>query len=187
MNKVVIFSAPSGSGKSTIINYLMQQGLNLHFSISATSRPPRGAEQNGVEYFFLTADDFRQRIERGDFLEYQEVYEGRFYGTLKSQVDSQLARGENVVCDVDVLGALNIKRHYGERALSLFIQPPSIEVLRQRLESRGTESNEEIEKRLARAAYELSFAPQFDAVVTNDRLDEAQAQALRIVTEFLAR
>lgn len=116
MSKIIIFSAPSGSGKSTIINYLMQQGLNLHFSVSATSRPPRGAEQNGVEYYFLTPEDFKQRIAQGEFLEYEEVYKDRFYGTLKSQVDAQLAKGENVVCDVDVLGGQNIKKHYGQRA-----------------------------------------------------------------------
>ena len=124
--KLLIFSAPSGSGKSTIINYLMEQGLNLHFSVSATSRSPRGQEKHGVEYFFLTPDEFRSRIENGDFLEYEEVYKDRYYGTLKEQVDSQLARGENVVCDVDVLGGQNIKKAYGDRALSLFIQPPSI-------------------------------------------------------------
>ena len=131
--KVIIFSAPSGSGKSTIINYLMQQGLNLHFSISATSRAPRGTEQNGVEYFFLTPEAFREHIAAGDFLEYEEVYTDRYYGTLKSQVDNQLAQGENVVCHVDVHGRQNIKKHYGAQALSIFIQPPSIEVLRQRL------------------------------------------------------
>lgn len=185
--KVIIFSAPSGSGKSTIINFLMQQGLNLHFSISATSRPPRGAEQNGVEYFFLSPEEFRQHIENGDFLEYQEVYQDRYYGTLKSQVDSQLERGENVVCDVDVLGALNIKRHYGGQALAVFIEPPSIAVLRQRLASRGTESEEEIEKRIARAEYELSFAEKFDTVITNDDLATAQAEALRVIKAFLDR
>lgn len=185
--KVLIFSAPSGSGKSTIINYLMQQGLNLHFSISATSRPPRGAEKNGVEYFFISPDEFRAHIEAGDFLEYQEVYANRYYGTLKSQVDSQLERGENVVCDVDVLGALNIKRHYGANALSVFIKPPSIEVLRQRLASRGTENAEEIEKRIARAEYELSFAEKFDTVVTNDDLATAQSESLSVIKDFLAR
>lgn len=185
--KVLIFSAPSGSGKSTIINYLMQQGLNLHFSVSATSRPPRGAEKNGVEYFFITPEEFRAHIEAGDFLEYQEVYENRYYGTLKSQVDSQLERGENVVCDVDVLGALNIKRHYGEQALAVFIEPPSIEVLRQRLSSRGTESEEEIEKRIARAEYELSFAEKFDTIITNDDLATAQGEALSVIKAFLSR
>lgn len=185
--KVLIFSAPSGSGKSTIINYLMKQGLNLHFSISATSRPPRGAEKNGVEYFFISPDEFRAHIEAGDFLEYQEVYANRYYGTLKSQVDSQLERGENVVCDVDVLGALNIKRHYGANALSVFIKPPSIEVLRQRLASRGTENAEEIEKRIARAEYELSFAEKFDTVVTNDDLATAQSESLSVIKDFLAR
>ena len=162
MAKVIIFSAPSGSGKSTIINYLMQQQLNLHFSISATSRPPRGTEQNGVEYFFLTPEEFRERIANGEFLEYEEVYKDRFYGTLRSQIDAQLAKGENVVCDVDVLGGQNIKKHYADRALSLFVQPPSIDALRQRLEGRGTDSEEVIADRIARAEFELSFASKFD-------------------------
>lgn len=183
--KLLIFSAPSGSGKSTIINYLMQQGLGLHFSVSATSRPPRGQEQNGVEYFFLTPDEFRERIASGDFLEYEEVYAGRFYGTLRSEVDRQLSRGEHVVCDVDVLGGVNIKRHYGDRALSLFIQPPSLEALRSRLVGRATDSPEVIEQRLERAAFELTFAPKFDTVVVNDDLAVAQADALRKVRTFL--
>lgn len=186
MSKIIIFSAPSGSGKSTIINYLMQQGLNLHFSISATSRPPRGTEQNGVEYFFLTPEEFRNHISQGDFLEYEEVYKDRFYGTLKSQVDAQLSKGENVVCDVDVLGGQNIKKHYVDRALSLFIQPPSIEVLRQRLEGRGTDSPEVINDRIARAEFELSFAKNFDHVIVNDDLATAQQEALRIIQDFLA-
>ena len=184
--KVLIFSAPSGSGKSTLINYLMQQGLNLHFSISATSRPPRGTEQNVVEYFFLTPDEFRAHIAAGDFLEYQEVYENRFYGTLQQQVDNQLAEGQHVVCDVDVLGALNIKRHYGEQALSLFIQPPSIEALRQRLEQRGTDAPEVIEQRIARAAFERSYGPQFDKVIVNDQLETACCEVLQAVKDFLA-
>lgn len=185
MAKVIIFSAPSGSGKSTIINYLMQQQLNLHFSISATSRPPRGTEQHGVEYFFLSPQEFRERIANGEFLEYEEVYKDRFYGTLRSQIDSQLAKGENVVCDVDVLGGQNIKKHYGDRALSLFIQPPSIEALRQRLEGRGTDSAEVIADRIARAEFELSFAPKFDKVVVNDDLATAQQEALHIVKDFI--
>ena len=185
MSKIIIFSAPSGSGKSTIINYLMQQGLNLHFSVSATSRPPRGAEQNGVEYYFLTPEDFKQRIAQGEFLEYEEVYKDRFYGTLKSQVDAQLVKGENVVCDVDVLGGQNIKKHYGQRALSIFIQPPSIEALRQRLEGRGTDSPEVINDRIARAEFELSFADKFDYAVVNDDLQQAQAEALALIQNFL--
>lgn len=185
MSKIIIFSAPSGSGKSTIINYLMQQGLNLHFSVSATSRPPRGAEQNGVEYYFLTPEDFKQRIAQGEFLEYEEVYKDRFYGTLKSQVDAQLAKGENVVCDVDVLGGQNIKKHYGQRALSIFVQPPSIEALRQRLEGRGTDSPEVINDRIARAEFELSFADKFDHAVVNDDLQQAQAEALALIQNFL--
>lgn len=183
--KIIIFSAPSGSGKSTIINYLMQQDLNLAFSISATSRPPRGTEQHGVEYFFLTPEDFRQRITNGDFLEYEEVYKDRFYGTLKEQVEKQLESGQNVVLDVDVKGGCNIKNYYGNRALSIFIQPPSIETLRQRLNGRGTDSPEVIEDRIARAEYELGFADKFDTVIVNDNLEQAKQEALQILKKFL--
>lgn len=187
MAKVIIFSAPSGSGKSTIINYLMAQNLNLHFSISATSRPPRGTEKNGVEYFFLSPEEFKTLIAKGEFLEYEEVYKDRFYGTLKSQVDAQLERGENVVCDVDVLGGQNIKAYYGDKALGLFIQPPSIEVLKQRLESRGTDAPEVIKDRLARAEFELSYADKFDKVVVNDNLEDAQSEALSLIKTFLEK
>lgn len=187
MGKLIIFSAPSGSGKSTIINHLLQQDLNLAFSISATSRPPRGTERDGVEYFFLTPDEFRERIARGEFLEYEEVYPGRFYGTLKSQVEKQLAAGQNVVFDVDVVGGCNIKKYYGERALSVFIQPPSVKELRRRLVGRGTDAPEVIEDRVAKAEYELGFAPQFDVVVVNDNLEEAQQRAYDVIRNFLNR
>ena len=183
--KLIIFSAPSGSGKSTIINYLMEQGLNLHFSISATSRPPRGTEQNGVEYFFLSPEEFKERIANGDFLEYEEVYTDRFYGTLKSQVESQLEKGENVVFDVDVKGACNIKQQYGSEALSLFIQPPSIDTLRQRLIARGTDSMETIEQRIARAEFELSFATQFDRIIVNDELEKAVSETYQAISMFI--
>lgn len=185
MSKLIIFSAPSGSGKSTIINYLLAQHLNLAFSISATSRAPRGTERDGVEYFFLTPDEFRRRIEAGEFLEYEEVYKDRFYGTLKSQVEMQLADGQNIIFDVDVVGGCNIKQFYGDRALSVFIQPPSIEELRHRLEGRGTDAPEVIESRLAKAAYELTFAPKFDRVIVNDDLEKAKAEALQVITDFL--
>ncbi len=184
--KLIIFSAPSGSGKSTIVNYLLGQNLNLSFSISATSRAPRGTEQNGREYFFLTADEFRQRIAAGDFLEYEEVYPGRFYGTLRSQVERQMATGQNVVFDVDVVGGCNIKQIYSDRALSLFIQPPSIDELRRRLEKRGTDSPEVIESRIAKAQYELGFAPRFDRIIVNDDLTKAEAEALQAVKTFLS-
>lgn len=183
--KIIIFSAPSGSGKSTIINYLMQQNLNLAFSISATSRPPRGTEQNGVEYFFLTPEEFRNRIANQEFLEYEEVYKDRFYGTLKEQVEKQLENGQNVVLDVDVKGGCNIKKYYGNRALSIFIQPPSIEELRKRLNGRGTDSPEVIEDRLAKAEFELGFADKFDTVIVNDNLEKAQQEALQILKDFL--
>lgn len=188
--KLIIFAAPSGSGKSTIINSIMGDGgaerLNLHFSISATSRAPRGEEQNGKEYFFLTLEEFRQKIADGEFVEYEEVYPGGFYGTLKSEVDKKLAEGENVVFDVDVNGAMNIKKMYGARALSIFIQPPSIEELRRRLESRGTETADAIDKRIKRAEYELSQAEHFDEVVINDILEVAQIEALALVEDFLS-
>lgn len=164
----------------------MEQGLNLHFSISATSRPPRGKEQNGVEYFFLTADEFRKKIADGEFLEYEEVYTDRFYGTLKSQVDKQLAEGENVIFDVDVKGGCSIKNHYEDKAMSVFIQPPSIEELRKRLNGRGTDSAEVIEDRIARAEFELGFADKFDHVVVNDNLEKAEAEVLELVRNFLS-
>ena len=187
MNKLIIFSAPSGSGKSTIINYLLEQDLHLAFSISATSRPPRGQEQHGVEYFFLTPEEFKERIANDEFLEYEEVYQDRFYGTLKSQVENQLNAGQNVIFDVDVVGGCNIKQFYGNRALSVFIQPPSIEELRKRLEGRGTDAPEVIESRIAKAEYELGFAPKFDVVIVNDDLDTAKAEALRVIWDFLQK
>ena len=185
--KLIIISAPSGTGKSTIISWLMKEHpeLNLAFSISCTSRPPRGAEQNGVEYFFLTPEEFRQRIDNDEFLEYEEVYEGRFYGTLKAQVERQLEAGQNVVFDVDVKGGVNIKQFYGDEALSLFIQPPSINELRRRLEGRGTDAPEVIDQRIARAEFELSFAEKFDKVVINDILEYAEADALAMIQAFL--
>ncbi len=183
--KLIIFSAPSGSGKSTIINYLLKQGLNLAFSISATSRAPRGTEQHGVEYYFLSPEEFKQRIANNEFLEYEEVYENRFYGTLKAPIEKQLSDGYNVVFDVDVVGGCNIKKYYGERALSVFIQPPSIEELRKRLIGRGTDSMEVIESRIAKAEFELGFADKFDVVIVNDDLDKAKAETLSILKDFL--
>ena len=183
--RIIIISAPSGTGKSTIISYLMKQNLNLHFSVSATSRSPRGKEINGVDYFFLSPDEFRARIQKGDFLEYQEVYQDRYYGTLRSEVDRQLNNGENVICDVDVIGGQNIKRMYGEKALSIFIQPPSIEVLRQRLASRGTDTMEVIEQRIERAEFELSQASFFDAIIVNDVLETAQKETASTIYHYL--
>ena len=183
--KLIIFSAPSGSGKSTIINYLLTQGLNLAFSISATSRAPRGTEQHGVEYYFLSPEEFRQRIANDEFLEYEEVYENRFYGTLKAPIEKQLEEGVNVVFDVDVVGGCNIKKFYGERALSLFIQPPSIEELRNRLVGRATDAPEVIESRIAKAEYELGFADKFDVIIVNDNLEKAQQETLKVLQDFL--
>jgi guanylate kinase len=185
--KMIIVSAPSGSGKSTIVNWLMKEHpeLSLYFSISCTSRAPRGEEKDGVEYFFLTPDAFKEKIANNEFLEYEEVYENRFYGTLKAQVERQREAGQNVVFDVDVKGGVNIKKHYGDEALSLFIQPPSVEELRRRLEHRGTDTPEAIEQRLAKAGYEMTFAPQFDHVIVNDDLEKAKQETLRVVSDFL--
>ena len=185
--KLIIFSAPSGSGKSTIVKYLMDNHpeLNLAFSISATTRAPRGTEKNGVEYLFLSEDEFRRKIANDEFLEHEEVYPGRFYGTLKSQVDTQTARGENVVFDVDVKGGCNIKKFYGSRALSIFIQAPSIDELRKRLIGRGTDSAEAIDGRIAKASYEMTFAPQFDHIVVNDNWQKAEKETYEIVKKFL--
>ena len=185
--KMLIVSAPSGSGKSTIVQWLMREHpeLKLYFSISCTSRAPRGSEQDGVEYFFLTPDAFKEKIQNNEFLEYEEVYTDRFYGTLKQQVENQREAGQNVVFDVDVKGGVNIKKYYGDEALSLFIQPPSVEELRKRLIGRATDTPEAIEQRLAKAEYELTFAPQFDCVIVNDDLEIAKQEALKTIKSFL--
>ena len=187
MGRLIIVSAPSGSGKSTIVNFLMKEHpeFKLAFSVSATSRPPRGQEQDGVDYYFLTPEEFRCHIENDDFLEYEEVYEGRFYGTLKSQVEEKLAAGMNVVFDVDVKGGINIKKYYGDDALSVFIQPPSIEVLRERLIRRNTDEMAQIEQRLAKAEYEMTFSSQFDRILVNDDLEVAKQEAVALLNEFL--
>ena len=185
--KLIIVSAPSGSGKSTIVQYLMHQHPEFHlaFSISATSRPPRGTEQHGVEYFFLSPEEFRRRIENNEFLEYEEVYKDRFYGTLKEQVRNQLEAGQNVVFDVDVKGGCNIKKFYGDQALSIFIQPPSVQELRRRLIGRNTDDMEQITTRLAKAEEEMTYACQFDRVIVNDNLEEAKAEAIQLLQDFL--
>ena len=187
--KLIIFSAPSGTGKSTIISWLMKEHkeLNLAFSISCTSRAPRGSEQNGVEYFFLSPEEFRARIEDDEFLEFEEVYTDRFYGTLKSQVEKQLEAGQNVVFDVDVKGGVNIKKFYGDEALSIFIQPPSVNELRRRLERRATDAPDVIDQRIARAEFELTFADKFDKVIINDILEYAEADALTAIQQFLSK
>lgn len=187
MNKVIIFSAPSGSGKSTIVNHLLSLDLGLEFSISATSRAPRGQEQHGREYYFFSADEFKKRIDADEFLEWEEVYAGCYYGTLKSELERIWAKGHTVVFDVDVVGGVNIKKIFGSDALSVFVQAPSVEVLRRRLESRGTDSPEKIEQRVAKADYEMTFRDKFDVVVINDDLQAAFADAEQKVRAFLAK
>lgn len=183
--KILIFSAPSGSGKSTLVNHLLSLGIPLGFSISATSRAPRGVEQHGKEYYFLSVEDFRQRVANDEFVEYEEVYEGCFYGTLKSELDRVWSEGKCIVFDVDVVGGVNIKKMFGDKALSIFVQPPSVDELRRRLEGRGTDSKEKIEQRLAKAEYELGFASQFDKVIINDDLARAKSDVEAVVKAFL--
>jgi guanylate kinase len=183
--KLIIFSAPSGSGKSTLINYLLALVPALRFSVSATSRAPRGNERDGVEYWFLTPEEFKRKIGNGEFLEYEEVYPNLFYGTLKSEVERIWKAGRHVVFDVDVVGGLRIRRQYGEKALAIFVRPPSLKALRDRLERRNTDSPALIEKRLAKAVYELGFAAEFDRVIVNDEIDRARAEVLQTVSQFL--
>ncbi len=183
--KVLIFSAPSGSGKSTIVNHLLKCGYDLEFSISATSRAPRGSEQNGVEYYFLTADEFRDRISKDEFVEYEEVYAGCFYGTLRSELTRIWSKGHHIVFDVDVKGGVNLKKLFGNRALSVFIQPPSVDELRNRLVKRATDSAEKIEQRVAKASEELTYAPKFDKIIINDNLETALGEAEKIVADFI--
>ncbi len=185
--KLLIFSAPSGSGKTTIIKQVIQQVDKLEFSISACSRQARTGETNGKDYYFLTADDFRRRINNDEFIEWEEVYKDVYYGTLKSEINRIWDNGNNVIFDVDVLGGINLKKQFGDKALSIFIQPPSVEILRKRLENRGTESPEQIEKRISRAEYELSFTKEFDTIILNDDLDKAVKETVLNVNNFLLK
>lgn len=186
--KIIIISAPSGTGKSTIISRIIDDPeLRLGFSISATSRAPRGGEQHGREYYFISHSDFKRRAEAGEFIEWEEVYAGTCYGTLASEVERVTASGRNLILDIDVKGALNVKRIYGDRALAIFIMPPSVEVLEQRLRSRGTDSAETIEKRLGKARFEIDHAPEFDRTVVNDDLDTAVADVRKLIADFVTQ
>jgi guanylate kinase len=186
-NKLIVVSAPSGAGKTSIVRYLLEKNPNLSFSISATTRAKREMETDGKDYYFISVPEFQKRIADGDFLEWQEVYAGQYYGSLKSEVDRLGAEGKVVIFDVDVLGGINIKKYYGERALSIFIQPPTVEDLKKRLVGRGTETEETLKKRIDKAEYELTFADQFDVVVVNDVLDEARQNANQIIHDFLCQ
>ena len=185
--KLIIFSAPSGSGKTTIVRRLLAVFPQFEFSVSATSRKPRGTERDGIDYFFLTQEEFSRRVEAGDFVEWEEVYGGTCYGTLRSEMERIWAKGNVIVFDVDVMGGINLKHIFGDNACSIFIMPPSVEELRRRLEGRGTDSAETIEKRVAKASFELSKSGEFDHIVVNDVLDDAVAQVERIIREFLGK
>lgn len=185
--KAVIFSAPSGSGKSTIVSHILKLHPELKFSVSAASRAPRGDEKNGVAYWFISADEFRKRIADNEFVEYEEVYPGSFYGTLKSEVERIWDNRDAIIFDVDVKGGVNLKKYFGDRALSVFIQAPSVEVLRQRLVSRATDSPEAIERRVAKAAEEMTYADKFDHIIVNDDLQKAYADAEKLVDDFLCK
>jgi len=184
--KLIIFSAPSGSGKSTLVHYLLDQVPGFAFSISATSRAPRGAEKEGVDYYFLSAASFKERVNRGEFLEWEEVYEGTFYGTLNSEVARSWEKGDAVAFDIDVVGGLNLKKQFGDRALALFIQAPSVEELERRLIDRGTDSPEKIKQRIDKAAWEMTQAKGFDHIIINDDLDRAKAEAKELLKAFLS-
>lgn len=184
-NKVIIFSAPSGSGKSTIVSHILKLHPEMEFSVSATSRAPRGQERNGIEYHFFTADEFRKLIAGDKFVEYEEVYAGSFYGTLKSEVQRIWDKGHVIIFDVDVKGGVNLKKYFGDKALSVFIQAPSVEELRKRLVARGTDSAEAIAKRVAKASEEMTYADKFDYILVNDDLQKAYAEAEKVVDDFL--
>lgn len=184
-NKVIIFSAPSGSGKSTIVSHILKLHPEMEFSVSATSRAPRGQERNGIEYHFFTADEFRKMIAEDKFVEYEEVYAGSFYGTLKSEVQRIWDKGHVIIFDVDVKGGVNLKKYFGDKALSVFIQAPSVEELRKRLVARGTDSAEAIAKRIAKASEEMTYADKFDYILVNDDLQKAYAEAEKVVNDFL--
>ena len=183
--KLIVFSAPSGAGKTTIVKQLLNAGIPLKFSISACSRAKREGEEDGKDYYFLSTDEFRKRISNQDFLEWEEVYPGSFYGTLKSEINRIWDEGKHVIFDVDVIGGLNIKKAYPEKTLTVFVQPPSIDTLKERLTNRSTETEENLKKRLSKATFELSFAPQFDVIIENDNLEKAIAEAKEKVLHFI--
>lgn len=184
--KLIIFSAPSGSGKTTIVRHLLKQPeLNLAFSVSATSRPPRGEEKDGVNYYFISTKEFKQHIKNDDFLEWEEVYRDNFYGTLKSEVERLWAEGKNVIFDIDVVGGLRIKKKFPKETLAVFVKPPSVDELKIRLKKRSTESEDKINMRVAKASVELATAPQFDKVIKNYDLDVALEESHSMVAEFL--
>jgi len=183
--KLIIFSAPSGAGKTTIVKHLLQKGFNLEFSISACNRQPRNNEVHGKDYHFLTTEDFKQKIENNEFVEWEEVYTGRYYGTLRSEIDRIWDKGKNVLFDVDVVGGVNIKKQFGDKALAIFVMPPSVDELKNRLINRKTDSREEIEKRVAKAKKEIEYAKYFDKVILNDNLDKAKQEAEDILNDFL--
>ena len=185
MGKLVIFSAPSGSGKTTIVRELLKRFDCFEFSISATSRQPRGKEQHAIDYYFMTNEEFRERVERDEFVEWEEVYAGTCYGTLKSEMERIWAKGKVIIFDVDVMGGINLKHLFGDDACSVFIMPPSMEELERRLRGRGTDAEEVIVKRIAKAEFELSKAPEFDFVVVNDDLQVAVDETAAIITNFL--
>lgn len=185
--KVIVFSAPSGAGKTSIVRYLLEQNPQLSFSISATTRAKREMEVDGRDYYFISVPEFQKRIENEAFLEWQEVYKGQYYGSLKSEVDRLCCEGKVVLFDVDVLGGLNIKKYYKDEALAIFVQPPTLETLKERLIGRGTETPESLKKRLDKAEYEMSFAPQFDVILINDQLEDARNEATRLIRDFLCQ
>jgi guanylate kinase len=185
--KVIIFSAPSGAGKTTIVKYLLQQGLAIEFSISACTRKPRGKEIDGLDYHFLSIEEFKNKINNREFVEWEEVYDDMFYGTLQSELDRIWQKNKQVVFDVDVIGALNLKRVFKERSLSIFVSPPSLAILEKRLKSRGTDSNQDIEKRLAKAKEEMGKKDDFDVIIKNENLDVACQEALEKINLFLKK
>lgn len=185
--KLIIVSAPSGAGKTTLVKHLLAKDINLQFSISATSRGQRHNELHGKDYYFLSPDEFREQIKKNAFLEWEEVYEGKFYGTLKSEVERITSGGGNVIFDVDVVGGLNIKKFYGEKALAIFIQPPSVAELQKRLSGRGTDDSETIQKRVDKAAFELTFANKFDVIIVNDDLEKASQEMIKTVENFIQK
>lgn len=185
--RLVIFSAPSGAGKTTIVQHLLERGLNLEFSISATSRAPRNGEKNGIDYFFMSAEEFRRKIKKGDFIEWEEVYHNHYYGTLKSEIERIRGNGNHVIFDVDVVGGLNLKSIFGRDAISVFIMPPSIKELESRLRSRATDNEEKIIMRINKANSEIGMAGEFDHVIINDDLDRAINEAELLVKEFTNR